>query len=320
MRSRDERAIVVTALKHAAPYIRLYKGKAFVLKAGGAIFGDTSTTRALVEQVAVLHQLGIRIIVVHGGGPQSTELEGALGITTRIVDGRRVTDEKSLEVSTMVLNGLINTRILAACRDVQLPAVGISGVDAGFIRAHRRPPVTVRGSREMIDYGFVGDIDGVDVSMLQKQIDAGLVPVVSPLSADRDGTLLNINADTVASAIAVALGAEKLILVSNAPGILSDPGRDDSLVSYLDLAGLSELERKGKLAEGMLPKASCITSALQGGVRRVHLISYRVPDSLLLEVFTNEGTGTLVVKDTAALSLEELSSVGGPVSSASRSR
>lgn len=313
MTTRDERAIVVRALKHAAPYIRIFKNKVFVLKAGGAIFGDLASTRVLIEQVAVLYQLGIRVVVVHGGGPQSTELEGALGITTRMVEGRRVTDEKSLEVSTMVLNGLINTRVLAACRDLELPAVGISGVDAGFIRAHRRPPVAVQGSEQKIDYGFVGDIDDVDVSLLQKQIDAGLVPVVSPLSADREGTLLNINADTVASAIAVALKAEKLILVTGAPGILADASQPDSLVSYLDLAGLAELRKRGSLNEGMLPKASCIESALNGGVRRVHLISYKLPDSLLLEVFTNEGTGTLVVRDTNALTEAEALSGRGSV-------
>jgi acetylglutamate kinase len=300
-----ERTIVVTALKMAAPYIRLYKGKTFVLKAGGAVFASEERTRALIEQVAVLHQLGIRVVFVHGGGPQSTELARALGIDTRMVEGRRVTDEKSLEVTTMVLNGLINTRILALCRDLQLPAIGISGVDAGLIKARKRPPVKMEGTSEPVDFGFVGDILEVDAGVLEKQIQSGFMPVVSPISADSNGTLLNINADTVASALAVAMRAEKLILATGAPGILEDPDNPKSVVSYIDLEGLRRLKERGSLADGMMPKSSSIESALLGGVGRVHVISFEEPDSLLLEVFTNEGTGTLVVKSTSSLTPEE---------------
>lgn len=301
----SERAIVVTALKMAAPYIRMYKGKTFVLKAGGAVFANVEKTRALLEQVAVLHQLGIRVVFVHGGGPQSTELAKALGVDTRMIEGRRVTCEKSLEVTTMVLNGLINTRILAICRDLQLPAVGISGVDAGLIRARKRPPVVMEGASEPVDFGFVGDIMGVDASVLEKQLELGLLPVVSPISADGAGTLLNINADTVASALAVAMKAEKLVLATGAPGILEDPNDPKSVVSYIDLEGLGRLKKNGSLADGMMPKASSIESALQGGVGRVHIISFHEPDGLLLEVFTNEGTGTLVVRGIESLTPEE---------------
>ncbi len=305
MKAATERAIVVTALKQAAPYIRMFKGKTFVVKAGGAVFASKTSTRAFIEQVALLHQLGIRIVFVHGGGPQATELAKALGIDTRMVQGRRVTDEESLEVTTMVLNGLINTRILAACRDLQLPAVGISGVDAGLIRASKRPPMVMHEKEDPVDFGFVGDIDGVEVDVLEKQLGLGLLPVVSPLSADSSGTLLNINADTVAAALAAALKAEKLILATGAPGILEDASNPDSLVSYLDLAGLRALREKGSLSEGMMPKAAAIESALTGGVERVHIINFNDPDSLLLEVFTNEGTGTLVVERTESLSAEE---------------
>jgi acetylglutamate kinase len=168
-----ERAIVVSALKMAAPYIRMYKGKTFVLKAGGAVFASQEKTRALMEQVAVLHQLGIRLVFVHGGGPQSTELAKALGIDTQMIQGRRVTSEKSLEVTTMVLNGLINTRILAICRDLQVPAVGVSGVDAGLIKARKRPPVMMQDQPEPVDFGFVGDIVEVDTDVLEKQIQHG---------------------------------------------------------------------------------------------------------------------------------------------------
>ena len=304
MTSKRDRAIVVSALKHAAPYIRLFKGKVFVIKAGGEVFIDPVKTTAFVEQVGILHQVGIRVVLIHGGGPQSTELAAALGFDSTFIDGRRVTDGNSLNVAAMVLNGQINTRILAACRDLQIPAVGISGVDAGLIRAHKRPPVAREG-QDSVDYGFVGDIDAVDADILKKQLDNGLMPVVSPLSCDESGTLLNINADTVAAAIAAALDAEKLILATGAPGILEDVSDPGSLISYIDRAALKQLQARGKLADGMLPKAAAIDSAIANGVQRVHVISSQLPDSILLEVFTNEGTGTLVVDDINALSPAE---------------
>ena len=306
MQNTDNRDIVVAALKHAAPYIRMFKHKTFVLKAGGEIFRTTESTRDFLEQIGILHELGIRIVLVHGGGPQSTELATNLGVETQFVEGRRVTDEQSLEVATMVLNGQINTRILAACRDIGIPAVGISGVDAGLIRANKRPPVDIDGiDAGPVDYGFVGDIESVDADVLRTQLASGLVPVISPLSADESGTLLNINADTVAAALAAALDAEKMILVTGAPGILEDRADPGSLISYIDLDGLQRLREAGSLAEGMLPKAAAIEAAIRGGVQRVHVISYRLSDSLLLEVFTNEGNGTLVVNNIDMLSPAE---------------
>ena len=304
MSTSTERAIVVSALKHAAPYIRLYKRKVFVLKVGGEVFAEEARTRALMEQVAILHQVGIRVVLIHGGGPQSTELAKQLGVDTTFIEGRRVTDGASLDIATMVLNGQINTRVLAACRDLGVPAVGISGVDAGLIRAHKRPPVT-REDAEPVDYGFVGDIDAVDADIVRKQLDNGLMPVISPLSCDESGTLLNINADTVAAAIAAELDAEKLILVTAAPGVLEDASDPQSLISFLDRIDLDKLRDTGKLADGMLPKAAAVDAALENGVSRVHIISWKVPDSLLLEVFTNEGTGTLVVNDTSLLTPAE---------------
>lgn len=306
MSTKSDRAIVVSALKHAAPYIRLFKGKVFVIKVGGEVFADAEKTRELMEQVGILYQVGIRVVLVHGGGRQSTELASALGLTTTIVDGRRVTDGDSLDVATMVLNGQINTRVLASCRDLQIPAVGISGVDAGLIRAHRRPPVKREGDAPL-DYGFVGDIDSVDADVLRKQLDNGLMPVVSPLSCDESGTILNINADTVAAAIAAELNAEKLILATGTVGILEDVSDPTSLISYIDRAALKKLRESGSLADGMLPKAAAIDAAIANGVQRVHVISYKIPDSILLEVFTNEGTGTLVVDDVAALTSAEQS-------------
>ncbi|TLY66937.1 MAG: acetylglutamate kinase, partial [Gammaproteobacteria bacterium] len=294
---RSDQALAIHALKSAAPYIRMYKGKTFVVKAGGGVFGEAQATRLLIEQIALLHHFGVRVVLVHGGGPQLTELGAALGVPARMVDGRRITDEKSIELIAMVLNGLINTRVLGICRALNIEAVGVSGVDAGLVRAHRRPPVRRSAGGELIDFGFVGDIDAVDGTVLRKLLDNGLMPVVSPLSADESGTLLNINADTVAAAIGASLQAEKLILCTGAPGILASVDDPRSLVSYTDLAGLKRLRDEGRIADGMLPKALAIENAIRGGVRRVHVVSYRSPEGILGEVFTNEGTGTLVVAD-----------------------
>jgi acetylglutamate kinase len=300
-----DHALAIRALKNAAPYIRMYKGKTFVVKAGGGVFADAASTRVLIEQIAILHYFGVRVVFVHGGGPQLTELSTALGVPTRMVEGRRVTDQKSIDVSAMVLNGLINTRILGICRDLDIEAVGISGVDAGLVRAHKRPPVKIHSSGEVVDYGFVGDIDEVDPAAVRKLLDNGLMPVVSPLSADDNGVLLNINADTVAAALGAALGAEKLILCTGAPGILGDVSDPGSLISFIDLQGLKRLREEGRIADGMLPKAKAIEDAIRGGVRRVHVVSYQAPEGILGEVFTNEGTGTLIVSDIKALTLAE---------------
>lgn len=304
LKNRPDPSIAVRALKSAAPYIRMYKNKIFIVKAGGAVFADDLSTRALIEQVAILHQVGIKVVLVHGGGPQLDAVQSALGIETRMIGGRRVTDQPSIDVAAMVLNGLINTRILAICKTLDIEAIGISGIDADLVRAHKRGPVKT-ASGETVDYGFVGDIDQVNAAVIDKLLANGLMPVVSPLSADASGILLNINADTVAAAIGGALSAEKLVLCTGAPGILERADDPGSVISYTDLKGLQRLRAAGSLQGGMLPKATAIENAIRGGVRRVHVISYRSTDSLLAEVFTNEGTGTLVVADLNALSPAE---------------
>jgi acetylglutamate kinase len=303
MKDVGQRTAEATALKHTVPYIRIFKGKTFVIKAGGGALEREATARALIEQVEVLHQVGIRVVLVHGGGAQSTELVRALGGEARFVEGRRVTDAKALEVAAMVLNGSVNTRLLSLCRSVGVPAVGVSGVDGGLVLARKRPPVRV--GDELVDYGLVGDVVAVHPKVLTDLMDAGFVPVVSPLSAAEDGTVLNINADTIASALAVALGAEKLLFLTGAPGILERPDDPSSLVSYTDLAGLRRLRDEGGLVAGMLPKTSAIEAAIHGGVRRVHILSHDLPDGLLAEVFTNEGVGTLVVEDVQGLTPAE---------------
>jgi acetylglutamate kinase len=301
---KGEQAVTVRALRGAAPYIHMYKGKVFVIKTGGGVFSDPLVLRSFIEQVSILHHLGIRVVMVHGGGPQLDEMTTRLGVPTQMVQGRRVTDAAAIDATSMVLNGLINTRLLALCSEFGISAVGLSGVDAGLVKAHRRPPVKLNDG-QVVDYGMVGDIDGIDTGLLKHLLDAGFMPVVSPLSSDNAGQLLNINADTVAAAIGGALVAEKLILCTGAAGILERVEDPHSLISYTDLAGLQRLREQGAITTGMLPKSTAIESAIRGGVRRVHVISYASPDALLAEIFTNEGTGTLVVADTKALTPAE---------------
>src|SRR4030095_13291454 len=180
---RPDPTAAIRSLRSAAPYIRMYKGKTFVVKAGGGVFADPIAVRGLIEQIAILHYFGVRVVFVHGGGPQLTEITEKLGVPTRMVQGRRVTDQKANDATAMVLNGLINTQLLALCREMNIDAIGISGVDAALIRAHKRAPVRL-DSGETVDYGFVGDIDSVNTSVVNKLLDSGLMPIISPLSAD----------------------------------------------------------------------------------------------------------------------------------------
>ena len=274
---RPDPAAAIRSLRSAAPYIRMYKGKTFVVKAGGGVFADPAAVRGLIEQIAILHYFGVRVVFVHGGGPQLTEVTEALGVPTRMVQGRRVTDQKAIDATAMVLNGLINTKLLAFCREMDVDAVGISGVDAGLIRAHKRAPVKLADTGEMVDYGFVGDIDRIDTTVIKKLLDNGLMPVISPLSADDQGTLLNINGDTVAAAIGAALSAEKLMLCTGAPGILERVDDPSSIISYTDLNGLKRLREEKKIVDGMLPKAKAIEDAIRGGVRRDEIRSHPIP-------------------------------------------
>jgi len=299
MKDVGQRSTEIAGLRHAIPYVRLFKGKTFVVKLGGESLAEESVLLPFLEQVEVLGQLGIHVVLVHGGGPQTTALASRLGLETRMVDGRRVTDAATLEASVMALAGQANTRVLSAARAAGLAAVGLTGIDGNLLTARRRPPVAA-ASGEVVDYGHVGDLASVDVRLLARLAEAGFVPVVASLAAAADGSPLNVNADTVAAALAVALGAEKLILATTAPGILERVDDPRSVVSFVDLAGLDELAAHGALSGGMLPKAAAIRRALEGGVPRVHVIPAGAPDALLAGVVTNEGIGTMVVSDAAA--------------------
>lgn len=276
-------------LVHAVPYIRLYKGKTFVVKVGGRVVSRPETLSALIEDICILQQVGVRVVLVHGGGPQASALSRRLGVEPTMIDGRRVTDAQALEVAKMVYAGTLNTDILAAFRAHETKAVGLSGVDAGLILAKKRAPLP-------IDYGLVGDIEGVDPAALAVLLDAGITPVVACLGADEGGQVLNVNADSVAQAVAVALKAEKLVVVTDTEGLLRDVDNPASLVSYCDVEEVLKLKAEGRLSGGMLPKAQACLSALKGGVRRTHVINGMKPGALQREIFTNAGCGTMIVE------------------------
>ena len=294
----------ISALNNAAPYIQLYKDKIFVIKIGGELLRSISLARKLLKQIATIHQFGIKIILVHGGGPQLTEMIEKSGQESKFNNGRRVTDQNSINLAVMVLNGEVNTKLLAISVELGIPAIGISGIDGGMIITTKRKE-TKDESGALIDYGYVGDISSVNMGVLKTQLDAGFIPMISSLTADNDGVILNVNADTIAATIAHELNAEKLILMTSVPGILEDKNDKTSLISYINHDGLKEMKLNGKLKDGMLPKVDAVGLALDNGVARVHIISSNTEDSLLTEVFTNHGTGTLIVNDLKNLTTNE---------------
>ncbi|HEY4319988.1 MAG TPA: acetylglutamate kinase [Gemmatimonadales bacterium] len=288
----------ISGLKGALRYVRAYRDNVFVVKLGGDVIADRHQLDQVAEQLALLASLSIRLVVVHGGGPQATALSRRLGVEPTIVAGRRVTDDTALEVATMVYRGLLNTELVSALHRAGVQATGLSGVDAELITAHRRPPVQVRddnGVEALVDYGHVGDIDTVDPRVLHTLMDARFVPVLSSLAGDREGNVYNVNADTVAEAVAIALHAQKLMFLTGAPGVLRDRNDPSTLVAFADPDELAELMASGALAGGMRPKVEACIRAATGGVERTHILDGRVPDALLLEVFTGSGCGTMIV-------------------------
>jgi acetylglutamate kinase len=288
----------IAGLKGALRYVRAYRDQVFVVKLGGDVLSEPETLDGVAGQLALLTSLGIRIVVVHGGGPQATALSRRLGLEPRLVAGRRVTDDGALDVAKMVYAGQINVNLLAALRDHRVQAVGLSGVDAELITAHRRPPVSVvddAGATVRVDYGHVGDIDRVDPRVLVTLMDARMVPVVASLAGGEGDEVFNVNADTVAEALAVALRAQKLIFLTGAPGVLRDRTDPSTLVTFADPDDLAGLMANGVLSGGMRPKVEACIRAATGGVERTHIIDGRAPDALLLEVFTGAGCGTMIV-------------------------
>ena len=288
----------IAGLKGALRYVRAYRDQVFVVKLGGEVLGEPEVLDQVTAQLALLSSLSIRLVVVHGGGPQATALSRRLGAEARMVAGRRVTDDAALEVAKLVYAGQLNVDLLAALRAHRVQAVGLSGVDADLITAHRRPPVQVvhdNGTTEKVDFGHVGDVDRVDPRVLATLLEARFVPVVASLAGGEDGEVFNVNADTVAESLATALRAQKLIFLTGAPGVLRDRTDPSTLVTFADPDDLAGLMANGVLSGGMRPKVEACIRAATGGVERTHIIDGRAADALLLEVFTGAGCGTMIV-------------------------
>jgi acetylglutamate kinase len=280
-------------LREALPWITRWSGRTVVVKYGGNAMGgdDAEVAVAFAADIALLRSVGLRVVVVHGGGPQISALAGRLGLEARFVDGRRVTDQATLDVVRMVLLGQVNPMLVGAITAAGAPAAGVSGTDAMLLRV--RP---AGGG-----LGLVGDVEAVDPAILDALLDGGTVPVVATVGRGEDGAEYNVNADAAAGAIAVALRADKLIYLTNVPGLYEDFGTDaQTLLSEIELEGLRALLEGGELHTGMVPKVRSIVEALDGGVGSAHLLDGRVEHALLLEIFTDEGIGTMVTASTKA--------------------
>lgn len=286
-------------LREALPYIQRFKGQTFVVKLSGKVTENHDNLTSLAEELALLHQVGIRICVVHGGGKQLSDLASKLGVEQTIIEGRRVTDDATLEMAKMIFAGKINTDILAALRQRGIEAVGLSGVDGNTVHAIKRPPKEIlnrqTGVRDKVDFGYVGDVVQINSRLLTVLLDHGYLPVISSLGADADGIVFNINADTIAAEIAVQLKAEKLILLSDVDGIYLQPGDAQTKLSRLTAAEADQLIASGAATGGMIPKLQSITTLLRRGVHSAHIISGTNRNALLSEVFTDKGTGTMIV-------------------------
>lgn len=277
-------------LAEALPYIQRFRGRVVVVKYGGNAMGPDSE-RYFAQDVALMHSVGLKPVVVHGGGPQITEMMDRLGKETSFVDGLRVTDAESLEITRMVLVGKVNRELVASINRHGPLAVGVSGEDAGLITATPRDPAL----------GFVGDIARVNPVLIHRLLAEDLVPVIATIGVDADGQAYNINADTVAGAVAVALEAEKVVFLTDIEGLRRNVDDATSLVSICSAAELRELVLDGAVSSGMIPKTDAALAAVDAGVGSAHLVDGRRPHVLLLELFTDEGIGTMITPDPEEL-------------------
>jgi acetylglutamate kinase len=274
-----------TILAEALPYIREFSGKTVVIKYGGSAMEDPDLADLFAQDVVLMRLVGMNPVVVHGGGPQISDLMRRLGKEPEFVDGLRVTDAETVDIVRMALVGKVNREIVASVNQHGSYAVGLSGEDAGLITVGQRDD----------KLGFVGDVRRIDPSILERLLREELIPVVATVGVDEAGQAYNVNADTVAGAIAESLRAEKLVYLTNVAGMYSDLADEASLISRINVGRLAALVDDGVLSEGMIPKARSCVDAVNSGVSRAHILDGRIPHALLLEFFTREGIGTMVI-------------------------
>lgn len=279
------------ALARALDYAAEWHGRRVVVKAGGSLVDGDGTAGTVVPDLALLRRAGVNVVLVHGGGSEVTRVADRLGLDARFAGGLRVTDGPTLEVVEMVLAGGVNKRLVAALQAAGARAVGMSGVDGGLLRAGPHP--------EAERLGHVGRVEEVDTAVLRPLLEAGFLPVISPLAGDGEGGRLNVNADAAAASLAVAAGAEKLILLTDVPGILDGPEGEGAPISVLTPGRARRLVDEGVVSRGMIPKVEACLDALDGGVPRTHIVGGRSEHALLRELFTEEGAGTMLVPEEA---------------------
>ncbi len=285
---------IAQVLSEALPYIQRFRGKTVVIKYGGNAMVDAGLKRGFARDVVLLKLVGINPVVVHGGGPQIGNLLKRLGKSTEFVQGMRVTDSETMDVVEMVLGGLVNKEIVNLINRHGGAAVGLTGKDGDLIRA--RKLMATRDAPELnepeiIDLGHVGEVESIDAGVVDMLVHSDFIPVIAPIGVGRDGFSYNINADLVAGKVAEVLSAEKLMLLTNTPGLLDDQG---NLLSDLDARNVEELIAQGTIHGGMLPKIRCALEAVQAGVKVAHIIDGRVEHAIMLDLFTDEGVGTLI--------------------------
>lgn len=286
---RERTVSKARTLLEALPFMREHHGKVIVVKYGGAAMEKAGLAKPFAEDIALLRSAGINPVVVHGGGPQVTKMSAQLGIETQFVDGLRVTDAQTLDVATMVLAGKLNTDVVMTLNSQDVPAVGLSGVDGRLLLARKQSGP---------DLGFVGEVVHVDPGVVHTLLEQRYVPVIASIAMDGAGQAYNVNADVVASELAMALGAEKLVFINDVPGLIGAAG--DLLSELSAQQCLDLLAADGVVEGGMIPKLESSVRALKAGVRRVHLVDGRVEHSLVLELFTPEGVGTMITPDADA--------------------
>lgn len=279
-------AVRAEILTQAVPYIKEYTGKYVVAKYGGNAMTDPQLKKSVMQDILLLQLVGVKVILVHGGGPEISAMLKKLSIESHFENGLRVTDDDTMEVVQMVLAGKVNKSLAADLSALGGRAVGLCGIDGGLIKVHQK-------SEKL---GHVGEIDEINTKILDDLLDGGFIPVISSIGIDDDGNPYNINADTATAKIAAALHAESMVVMSNINGVLRDKDDENSLISQISLADAEELKKSGIIAGGMIPKVDCCTNAVKEGVKKVFIINGEIPHAILIELLTDEGLGTMFTK------------------------
>ncbi len=287
---------IAEVLAEALPYIERFQGAYIVIKYGGHAMLDEEAKRWTVRDTILLRYVGMKPVVVHGGGPEITKAMEKLGKKPQFIEGLRVTDEETMEIAKMVLVGKINTEIVSMINTMGCKAVGLSGEGGRLIVAEKKPPqkVVSGGVEKMVDLGLVGDASKINPEIIETLTEKGYIPVISPIGLSKDGLSLNLNADTVAGEIAAALKAKKLIVLTDVPGVLSDLKKKSSLIREIKAKDVPKLIKKGVAQDSMIPKVKACAKAIEGGVEKAHIINGGVKHAILLELFTDEGIGTMI--------------------------